>query len=158
MALVITLYRLVLIVAALGTIRELIMIFLAPMSNSSTHTTGYIIGLLAFVVLLVVMWQRPRTFLQLSTEDIKLLNINFSEAISFQQLAGLAVFLVGFSFFLYGLEQVKNIIVNYYQYNESSHAQGGYYQMILFGAGLFVVLAFAVMYFHRRIVCFFFRR
>lgn len=163
MTLVITLYRLVLVVAGLGIIRDLI-VLLAPwtpaISNGATNSNGYVIGLLAFLGLVILMWFLPRVFLKLSTENTQSLNIKLNESISFQQLAGLAVFLVGLVFFLYFLEQFKNVLVmmiDYYQNNTGLHSQGGHYIIILFGVVLFTALSFAMMYYHRRIAQFFFR-
>lgn len=163
MALVITLYRLILVITGLGIIRDLVTI-LAPwshaMSDSVTNNGGYIFGLLAFLGLVILMWFLPRVFLKISTENTQSLNIKLNESISFQQLAGLAVFLVGLVFFLYFLEQFKNVLVmmiDYYQNNAGLHSQGSYYRMILFGVVLFTALSFAMMYYHRRIARFFFR-
>lgn len=163
MALVITLYRLILIVTGLGIIRDLVVV-LAPwsraVSNSTTNSSGYVIGLLAFLGLVVLMWFLPHVFLKLSSENTQSLNIKLNESISFQQLAGLAVFLVGLVSFLYFLEQFKNIFViaiDYYQNNTGLRSQGSYYKMILLGVVLFAALSFAIMYYHRRIARFFFR-
>ncbi len=163
MALVITLYRLILIFMGLGAIHGLIPVLTISLfadGYQAFNKTGYIIGILLFLGLLAAMWQMPYTFLRLATKDAQLLTIKSSESITFQQIVELTIFLMGLFFFLYGIDQLKDIIIMTGSFDISSESQLSlsYNGAKLVSIVFFTAVAFAVMYYHRRIACFFFRR
>lgn len=156
MALIIALYRIVLVLVALGEIKNLIVMltiwFRGQAFDQLLPPAWQLIDNVAFLGVLFVMWLLPRTFLKLSVENTKSLNIKTGQTISSQQIIEFAIFLVGLLFFLSGLAQLKHMVIS----NLHSLIYGPE-KIILIVTSVYLALTFSIMYYHRRIARFFFR-
>lgn len=155
MALIIALFRIVLVLVALGEIKNLIGMltiwFRGQAFDQLLPPIWQLIDNVAFLGVLFVMWLLPRTFLKLSVESTKPLNIKTGQTISSLQLIEFAIFLIGLFFFLSVLAYSSHLAMSILFHDWDSE------KIRFIIALLYLALMFPIMYYHRRIAKFFFR-